>query len=83
MALTGKLSAASTLSASLSAEEGLSGKLSVDIHIKLQTKTVTPQADPQHITADDGFAGLSAVTVGAIPQDYGHIVYNGSYLLVE
>ena len=81
--LTGVLSAQPTLSGSLSASQGLSASLSTDIVIKMQYKEISPSADEQYITADDGFAGLNAVKVGAIPQNYGHIVFNGSYLLVE
>ncbi len=84
MELTGKLSATPTMTASLSsASQGMAASLSSNIFIKLQQKSVTPAAVAQTVTADDGYAGLSAVTVGAVPSDYGHIVFNGSYLLVE
>ena len=83
MELTGKLSAEPTIKASLSATGGLSGSLSSNVHIKLQTKSVIPKQEGQTIVADDGYAGLSAVSVAPIPSDYGHIVFNGSYLLVE
>lgn len=33
------------------------------VDAKLQTRSVTPKADLQHITPDDGFDGFSAVTV--------------------
>ena len=36
----------------------------------LQEKSVTPTKDPQSITPDDGYFGLSAVTVGVIPAEY-------------
>ena len=83
MKLTGYLSAQPTLSGSLSATQGLVGALSSNIVIKMQMKEVTPSAETQYITADDGYAGLNAVRIGAIPNNYGHIVYNGSSLLVE
>ena len=83
MKLTGVLSAQPTLSGSLSAPQGLVGALSSNIVIKMQMKEVTPSAEEQYITADEGYAGLNAVRIGAIPNNYGHIVYNGSSLLVE
>lgn len=36
----------------------------------LQTKSVTPTKKEQNITSDDGYYGLSAVTVAAIPEAY-------------
>lgn len=37
---------------------------------KLQEKTVTPTKSSQNITPDDGFYGLSSVSVGVIPAEY-------------
>lgn len=80
--LKGILSTAGSLTASLSAESSLTASLSSKIFIKTQTKEVTPTAEAQEITADAGYAGLSKVTVSAIPQNYGLITYNG-YILVS
>lgn len=80
--LKGILSTAGSLTASLSAESSLTASLSSNIFIKTQEKTVTPTAQAQEITADDGYAGLSKVTVNAVPNNYGLITYNG-YILVS
>lgn len=71
MKLTGILSAQPTMSASLS----------TDIVIKMQAKEVVPTQEEQVIVADEGFAGLNAVTVMPIPNNYGEIIYNGFILV--
>lgn len=81
--LVGKLSAVGGLSCTLSAIQGMTGELSSEIFIKMQEKVITPTDEVQEIKADVGYAGLSVVTVNPIPQNYGKITYNGSYILVS
>lgn len=81
--LKGKLSATSqNLCGALSpASAGFNGKLSAGY--LLQDKTIVPSADDQVVTADIGFGGLSSVRVGAIPQNYGLITYDGTTITVS
>ena len=80
--LVGKLSAVGGLSATLSAKQGLQADLSLRAIINLQQKTVIPQDEEQQIVADEGYFGLLRVTVGAIPNNYGRIIYNGIITIV-
>lgn len=81
--LHGKLSATSQnlCGALSSASAGFSGKLSAGY--LLQEKVIVPSADDQVVTADIGFGGLSSVRVGAIPQNYGLITYDGTTITVS
>ena len=55
----------------------------IEVIPSLQAKTVTPSADVQVITPDSDYQGLSQVTVGAIPNNYGLITWNGVTLTVS
>ena len=81
--LKGKLSATSQnlCGALSSASASFNGRLSAGYI--LQDKEVIPSAEEQTITADAGFGGLSSVKVGAIPQNYGLITYDGSTITVS
>ena len=84
--LKGKLSATSQnlCGALSSASASLNGRLSAGYILQiLQEKVVVPEAEEQIITADVGFGGLSSVKVGAIPQNYGLITYDGSSITVS
>ena len=73
MELYGKLSPASA---------GLNGKMSVG-YVLLQDKSATPSAEEQTITADEGFGGLSSVTIAPIPNNYGLVTWNGVTLTIS
>ena len=81
--LKGKLSATSQnlCGALSSASASFNGRLSAGYI--MQEKVVVPGAEEQIITADVGFGGLSSVKVGAIPQNYGLITYDGSSITVS
>ena len=81
--ITGRLSGVSGLHGAITAPQGLSGKLSNNVFIKTQVKTVTPTDEVQEIIPDAGYAGLSRVIVEKVPNTYGHVIYNGSSILIE
>jgi len=45
----------------------------------LQTKTVAPSSSSQTVTADNGYDGLSAVTVSAVSSTTLNVNANGTY----
>lgn len=45
-------------------------------------KTVIPTDAEQVVIADEGYNSIGKVIVEAIPSNYGHIDYNGSYIKV-
>ena len=53
----------------------------VDVTPNLQSKIATPTTSQQIISADDGYDGLSQVTVDSIPSEY--IVPNGTITITE
>ena len=71
------------LKATLSSVQGFSATLSNNINIKMQTKDVAPTDEEQTIVPDAGYVGLSQVVVGAIPNNYGKITWNGAVLTVS
>lgn len=50
---------------------------------KLKQIRVTPTSQTQVFRPDGGYDGFSAVTVNAIPPNYGKITYDGVKILVE
>lgn len=49
----------------------------------LQEKTVAPTAEEQLVLPDAGYTGMRSVVVQAIPNNYGLITWNGSFLTVS
>lgn len=84
--LKGRLSSTSqNLCGSMSpASAGLNGMLSSGpITLPLQEKNAIPSMEEQTITADEGFGGLSSVTIAPIPNNYGLVTWNGVTLTIS
>ena len=63
---------------------GMSVGTAIEVgNARLQAKTVIPADDEQIVTADEGFNGLSTVTVERIPSNYGKITWNGVFITVS
>ena len=81
--LAGKLSATSQILCGVLSSDSVTMIGTLSAGYILQDKEVIPSAEEQTITADAGFGGLSSVKVGAIPQNYGLITYDGSTITVS
>ena len=81
--LAGKLSATSQILCGVLSSDSVTMIGALSAGYILQDKEVIPSAEEQTITADAGFGGLSSVKVGAIPQNYGLITYDGSSITVS
>lgn len=81
--LAGKLSATSQNLCGVLSSDSVTMIATLSAGYILQDKEVTPTTEEQTITADAGFGGLSSVKVGAIPQNYGLITYDGSSITVS
>jgi hypothetical protein len=81
--LAGKLSATSQILCGVLSSDSVTMIGTLSAGYILQDKEVIPSAEEQTITADAGFGGLSSVKVGAIPQNYGLITYDGSSITVS
>ena len=81
--LAGKLSATSQILCGVLSSDSVTMIGTLSAGYILQEKEVIPSAEEQTITADAGFGGLSSVKVGAIPQNYGLITYDGSSITVS
>ena len=81
--LAGKLSATSQILCGVLSSDSVTMIGTLSSGYILQEKEVIPSAEEQTITADAGFGGLSSVKVGAIPQNYGLITYDGSSITVS
>lgn len=78
----GRLVTSQGVTAKMSSRGVISARM-LSNRIMMQEKTVVPKTKEQIIIPDEGYDGLSRVTVKAIPDNYGEIVWDGSIMIVR
>ena len=84
--LTAVLTGVGGLTAELSSEGTLSAELSVPEAVAVEEYSgpyeYSPGPEPQTVEMS-GKKATQNITIGAIPQDYGHLTWNGSVLTIS